>query len=356
VTLKLDAPSTPPNADKPPANRHAYRAGLLIALASVVVSVVLLPFALSSLFSAYKHPVGERGFDISTLHTLDGEWTKLNVAAVSIDEAANTLTLRVTGYHHCATTCSTVERVQFYSVHADPKDSLGAPPSTSVDLPNDASEIDELVSLPITGDLIDYPFDHYQLLLGVTFSKVTKSGAAIPFDRAATKAGLEYSVDNTIPRLSLAQPTSVQPEKYRTTGVSFDSITALNFSRPLYLQILTVLLTMLIVLAAAYGVLFRPFTQIIPTVGGLVLGVWGVRSLLVGSYPPDSTGVDLVLEASILLLLVAIGVRAVFFMWPRTHLGHNSTVVEAPVDVEESSVEEDALNEEDSYATDDASV
>lgn len=311
---------------KPPTARHAYRVGFLVAMASVVLSVVLLPFALSSLFSAFQHPVGQRGFDLTKLHTLHGEWTKLNVAMVSISEATDTMTLRVSGFHHCPERCEEVERVQFYSVHADPSGALGAPPSSSVDLPNDASEIDQLVTLPITGDLINYPFDHYQLLLGVTFSKVTTSGTTILLDRAATKAGLEFSVDNTIPRLSLAVPASVRSETYRTTGVAYDSLTSLNFSRPIYLQILTVLLTMLIVLAAAYGVLFRPFTQIIPTVGGIVLGVWGVRTLLVGSYPADSTGVDLVLEASILLLLLAIGIRAMVFIWPRTHLGRRSKV------------------------------
>ena len=96
---------------------------------------------------------------------------------------------------------------------------------------------------------------------------------------------------------------------------------ALDFFRPVYLQILTVLLTLLIVLAARYGVLFRPFTQIVPTVGALVLGVWGVRSLLVGSYPPDSTGVDLVLEGAILLLLFTVAICAALFMLPRAHLG-----------------------------------
>lgn len=329
MTLHLEtATSTQKDADKPPVTRHAYRVGLLVALASVVVSVVLLPFALSSLFSTYKQPVGQHDFALSAAHALRGEWTKLNVAAVSISEATDSITLRVTGYHHCPKQCDGVERVQLYSVHADPKGALGAPPSSSVDLPNDASEINQLVTLPMTGNLIDYPFDHYQLLLGVTFSKFTSSGAAIPLDRAATNAGLELSVDNTIPRLSLAAPASLQPATYRTTGVNYDSVTTLNFSRPLYLQILTVLLTLLIVLAAAYGVLFRPFTQIIPTVGGLVLGVWGVRSLLVGSYPPDSTGVDLVLEAAILLLLLAVGVRAVFFMWPRTHLRRRPTTSE----------------------------
>jgi hypothetical protein len=302
--------------------------GLLVALASVVLSVALLPFALSSLYSAFKHPVGQRELYLSTLHALHGEWTKLNIATVSISEATDSLTLRVTGSHHCLQRCGGVERVQFYSVHADPKGALGAPPSASIDLPNDASEINQLVTLPLTGNLIDYPFDRYQLLLGITFSKVTSLGTAVPLDRAATNAGLELSVDNAIPRLSLAVPTPVSPATYRATGVTYDGITTLNFSRPVYLQILTVLLTLLIVLAAAYGVLFRPFTQIIPTVGGLVLGVWGVRSLLVGSYPPDSTGVDLVLEAAILLLLLAVGVRAVLFMWPRTHLGRWSNTKE----------------------------
>jgi hypothetical protein len=315
--------------DAPPKNRHGYRAGLLIAVASVVVSVVLLPFALISLLSAFQHPVGQRGYELSTLHALHGEWTKLNVAAVSISEATDTMTLRVTGFHYCPAKCPVVERVQFYSVHSDPRGALGSPPSSSVDLPSDASEIDQTVTLPITGDLINYPFDRYRLLLGVAFSKVTPSGVSVPIDRAATNAGLELSVDNSIPRLSMAAPSSVQPAAYRTTSVNYDSITTLRFSRPLYLQILTVLLTLLIVLAASYGVLFRPFTQIIPTVGALVLGVWGVRSLLVGSYPPDSTGVDLVLEAAILLLLLAVGVRSLFFMWPRTHWGRRSLASES---------------------------
>lgn len=316
---QTEAPS-PPDA-KPSRTRHAYRAGLLVALATVIVTVILLPFALSSLFSALRHPVGARGFELTKRTTLHDEWTRLNIATVSINEAAQLVTLRVTGFHNCTSACDEVERVQFYSVHADPSGALGAPPSAAVDFPANSGEIDQQITLPMTGDLIDYPFDHYRLLLGVTFSKVTRSGAVIPFDRAATHASLEYSIDNDIPRVSLAVPTVVSPTTYNTTGVTYDSVTSLNFYRPTYLQILTVLLTLLIVLAAAYGVLFRPFTQIIPTVGGLVLGVWGVRSLLVGSYPPDSTGVDLVLEAAIMLLLLAVVVRAVFFMWPPSLLG-----------------------------------
>ncbi len=108
-----------------PLARHGYRLGLAVALASVLLSIVLLPFALSSLFSAYEHPVGHHGFDIANLRTLHGEWTKLNVASVSISEASDTITLRVSGLHHCPGTCRWIERVQFFSVHADPRGALG---------------------------------------------------------------------------------------------------------------------------------------------------------------------------------------------------------------------------------------
>ncbi|MBW4077973.1 MAG: hypothetical protein HIU84_05590 [Acidobacteria bacterium] len=95
--------------------------------------------------------------------------------------------------------------MQLFSVHSDPSGALGPPPSATINIPADSSEIEQQVTLPITGNLSRYPFDSYRLLL-------------------------------------------------------------------------------------------------------------------VGSYPPDSTGVDLVLEGSILLLLLTVAVRAVAFMMPRAYL------------------------------------
>ena len=185
------------------------------------------------------------------------------------------------------------------------------------------------------GKLIDYPFDHYRLLLGITFSNISASGNIVPIDRAQNHAGLEYTVDNNIARVSMSTPRPLMTSTYDTKGVHYDTLTSLSFFRPSYLRILTALLTLLIILAAAYGVLFRPFTQIIPTVGGLVLGVWGVRSLLVGSYPPDSTGVDLVLETAILLLLVVVALRAALFMWPRASIRYRGDPATEDSDVDQ---------------------
>jgi len=327
VAVQIDLSELRSPADKRSrGTRHVYRAGLFVAVASVVISIVLMPFAISSLFAALQHPVDGRAYDLMGPARLHGEWTKLNIATVSINEAAQMVTLRVSGFHNCPNGCSQVERVQFFSVHAAPSGALGAPPSATVDLPVDSSEIDQQITLPVAGDLIDYPFDHYSLLLGITFSRVTRFGTAIPIRPSAAHSGLAYSIDDDISRVSLAVPMLLHPGQYDTEGTVYDSVASLNLYRPAYLRILAVLLTLLIVLAAAYGVLFRPFTQIISTVGALVLGVWGVRSLLVGTYPPDSTGVDLVLEAAIFLLLLAVAVRAVQFMWPKTRLGRGRTV------------------------------
>ncbi len=298
--------------------RDAYRAASIVATTAIVFSIILLPFAISSLVAALRHPTGDRAYHLVTPSTLTGEWTKLNIAAISINEAAQTVTLRVSGFHNCPARCTNVERIHLYSVHANPSGAYGSPPSAVVDLPADSSEVEQQVVLPMSGDLIDYPFDHYRLLLGVAFARVGANGDEIPFSPVAASHALSYSIDNLIPRVAFDPPRFLKPSQYDVIGATYDSVSGIDFYRPAYLRILTVLLTLLIVLATAYGVFIRPFTQIIPTVGGLVLGVWGIRSLLVGGYPPDSTGVDLVLEASILLLLLTVTARAVYYMWPKS--------------------------------------
>ncbi len=319
--------------------RHGYRFGLLVAACSVLISLILMPFAFMSLYSAFEHPAGDHGFDVMKPASLSGEWTKLNISAVSIDEVAGDVVLRVSGFHNCPSGCHGIQRVQLFSVHSDPSGALGSPPSATIDIPADSSEIEQQVTLPMTGSLSRYPFDNYRLLLGATFSNVNPSGAPTPITPAAARDQLAFSVSNAVPRVSMSAPRILSPHEYDSTGALYDAVVALNFTRPLYLRILTVLLTMLIVLAAAYGVLFRPFTQIVPTVGALVLGVWGVRSLLVGSYPPDSTGVDLVLEGSILLLLLTIAVRAVIFMLPRAHLGRRPSPTPQSTDRDEEELD-----------------
>jgi len=89
------------------------------------------------------------------------------------------------------------------------------------------------------------------------------------------------------------------------------------FSRPLYLQVLTVLLVLLVTAAAAYAVFLRPLDEIVINLGALVLGVWGIRAILLGTSVPGFTAVDLALAVVILVLLIAITTRALLYLWTR---------------------------------------
>ena len=282
--------------------RHAWRASFAALAACVTVAVVLLPFAGFSMVSAVRHPADERSFRIaSAAHPR----IQANLAIVTLDEASHTLTLRVSGYHGCP--CPTADRLRLFSVGADQANSDGPPPSADIDLGADPSQIDTTVTLADDGSLSGYPFDRYHTDLGVALYRVDKAGTEVPVASGVARSALAVSVGDEVPRTVMATPRLLSI--HRDTDADYASVATLDVSRPLYLQLITVLLVLLVTVAALYGVLFRPFDQIVLTVGGIVLGVWGVRSLLVGSYPADSTAVDLVLSAVILMLLLIIAVR-----------------------------------------------
>ena len=61
---------------------------------------------------------------------------------------------------------------------------------------------------------------------------------------------------------------------------------------------------------------FKPCHHVINS-GALVLGVWGIRSILLGSNVPGLTSVDLALSVVILFLLAAITARALMYLQGR---------------------------------------
>lgn len=282
--------------------RHAWRASFLALASCVVLAVALMPFAAASMISAVRHPADQRSF---ALLTGGDARIRLNLAIVGLDESTHTLTVRVSGYHGCP--CPASDRLRLFSVAADQAYSDGPPPSTDVDLGSDSSQVDTTVTLADEGSLSGYPFDSYRTDLGVALYRVDKAGTEVPVASGTARSELAVSVGDEVSRSVMAPPRLLSI--HRAIDADYAVVGRLNLSRPLYLQLLTVLLVLFVTIAALYGVVFRPFDQIVLTVGGIVLGVWGVRSLLVGSYPADSTAVDLVLSAVILMLLFIIAVR-----------------------------------------------
>src|SRR5947208_16963172 len=113
-------------------------------------------------------------------------------------------------------------------------------------------------------------------------------------------------------------PVMLAPDSAQkvTAPYRLQSLTVLRFARPLHERVLAVLLVVLIAAAAAYAVFMRPLHDLVINCGGLVLGVWGVRSLLTPGTA-SRTLVDLSLSMVILFLLSAISFRALQFLYGR---------------------------------------
>jgi hypothetical protein len=81
------------------------------------------------------------------------------------------------------------------------------------------------------------------------------------------------------------------------------------------------MLVILIAAAAAYSVFLRPLHDLVVNAGALVLGVWGIRSILVPSSIAYITAVDLALSLVIIFVLGALTIRALLFVHDEAQLG-----------------------------------
>jgi hypothetical protein len=75
-----------------------------------------------------------------------------------------------------------------------------------------------------------------------------------------------------------------------------------------------------LVSSAAYAVFLRPLHELIINSGGLILGVWGIRGIMVPGGFSHTTAVDLALSAVIIFLLGAISVRMFTYYYERNSL------------------------------------
>jgi hypothetical protein len=93
--------------------------------------------------------------------------------------------------------------------------------------------------------------------------------------------------------------------------------TTLTIRRQFYLQVLTIVLVALIAAASVYADFLRGFQDLILNVGGLILGIWGIRGILTPYAVNYITAIDLSLSVVILFLLGAVTVRALLYVGAR---------------------------------------
>ena len=289
------------------AERQGYRIGFGVVAFVVLTIVMLVPIGIIDLVRS----IGTSGDDTSYALTANvpsaPTYSRLQIDVIALDEVQRLATLRVSGFHFCDKECTDRDKVLFSSIGADGTQGQGVSPSASIILPA-AGEFNETFSLPIRSNLLRYPFDRSDLTLGVQLQRISADNRTAAVPAADARNQLFVSIHEQMPRVRMSAPASLNPQPAQAS-TDHISVSALAFTRPLYLRIAVLFLVVLIAIAAVYAAILRPVGQLIINAGALVFGIFGVRSLLIGNYPPDTTLVDLALAAVAFFLLGTIAVR-----------------------------------------------
>jgi hypothetical protein len=257
------------------------------------------------------YPLGSSGTPLA------GDHADLRIAVFALDESQQQLALRVSGYRACGPTCA-AERLVLAALQPDEPQRGGLPPLATVPLPAQDGPVQATVELPVQLHLIQYPFDSVELLLGVALQQVGTDGGTQPVPSTEAASHLRLTLQEGISQMQMSAPVPVDPTLVRSPTVPLDYVTVeqVTFSHDDPQKLMTLLLLGLIAGTALYAVLLRSFHELALGFGGVILGVWGVRAILVPSAFKDRTGVDITLMVVIVFLLVALGIRAAWVIAP----------------------------------------
>jgi hypothetical protein len=306
-----------PRLTGPREKRVGHGLAFLLVAVLLLYTAALLPFAIGGVFDDLLDPPANRIYHLLTPEQPAAEHLRLHIEVIDLDEGARTASLRVSGHQVCPAACQQTYQVLLVSSSPDVPDTAeGLPPSAAVRLPDKVKEVTQSITLPVHGLPIRYPFDTYDLGIGVVLQRVLADGTvqSLPREQAADRLFLTFQ--SQVQRIETSGPEALDPGRISATAGDYPFVVVRQviFDRPIYLKILTVLLVLLVTAAAAFAVFMRPLSELVTSVGALVLGIWGVRSILVGTNAvPGETAVDLSLSVVTLFLLLAITVRALLF-------------------------------------------
>jgi hypothetical protein len=275
----------------------------------------LLPFVVASMIAEYRggqtvlydlrdaQPIGT-GEEVDP-----GGAEFLNVSVVALDEAAGSVTLAISGNRSCDP-CGP-KRMTFSALDEDASQRRGLAPFATVTAPAGEVTYSETVTLPVRGSPTRYPFDAYELTLGVDVPppELEPVGGPPPGSDPA-RGQVLGTLQSQLVRFAMSPPIVMGAEPAADATSAPRLVYNLEFQRPAYLPVLASLLVVFVATSSALALLTQPIDGLMLGVGGLILAIWGVRSVLVPSALEAVTAVDLALSGVILLLLIGVAVRA----------------------------------------------
>jgi hypothetical protein len=309
-------------------SRRRYLSAFSITTAVVIFVLALLPSALLSMARELRGQAVDSVYDLFTGMEVDVDQTFgpdtafVNVTVTNLDELSRTATLTVSGHRVCGAVCPPTTGT-FFSLGSNAAERRGLPPSAQVTVPGETGTYTFTIELPIDGTPQLYPFDTYTLLLGlvvsVTLPNERQEVVTVP-DRVREFVSL--TLEDQVVRLNMNPPVPIEPASVHseTDPVDFLLVDQLQWHRPTYLRIVTGLLVILISASAIFALGLRTLHELVIGIGGIILGIWGVRSVVVQTQLPDVTLIDLVLAFVMLVLLLALSIRAARYFYVQSGL------------------------------------
>ena len=295
------------------------RLALVQAVLLLAAVVIALPVAFRSMGllltdgqarTLYDFPSGQAATAASTA-ALEETESYFNIAAIDLNEDVGSVTLAISGHRICPNdVCSTLN-LTLVSLEDDADVRRALPPSVPMTLTPDQEIFSQTVQLPVRGQPSQYPFDDYLLWLGVS-GTVVEGGKKIDLTPELLATRALITTQNQLRDFLMVAPVEIDPARVTamTDPQDFVGVQELRFGRPVHQEILAVLLILLIAVSAIMAVAMRNMTDLIVGIGSLILGIWGVRSVLVPSSLSVVTSIDLALSVIILFVLLGLSVRA----------------------------------------------
>lgn len=311
-----------------PINKRALAAFVITTLVVIAV-LAMLPAALASMVKEMRGQETDQIYDLFTGAAIDPDaplgpdTAFVNITAMRLDESSRMATLTVSGHRICPAICPEITGA-FYSLGNDAARRRGLPPSATVTVPGKSGSYTYSIELPIRGTPQRYPFDDYTLLLGLIVSNTLPNGKEIVIDSPEqVRRNISMTLEDQVARLNMLPPAPVDPASVRSPSdpAAFMLVDRLTWQRPIYLRVVTILLVVLISASGIFALGLRSLHELVLGIGGIILGIWGVRSVVVQSPLPDVTLIDLILAFVMLVLLLALATRAARYFFKQSGLG-----------------------------------
>lgn len=324
-----------PLGDEPPAtgrhlgqSKHWYRVALLFTIILVVFVLIALPLAIGSMFGTLFGTTENAYYDLKTgqpltVDEVEGsqqDRTYLNLGLADLDMDSLSLSLVASGHRQCRGECPELDLL-LLSLDPSPV-RRGMAPSALLHIDTAIDVFTQEVELPIDGNPSLYPFDGYDIQLAIAGYSVNAAGTPTALTRANFDDNLEISVQDQITELVMLPPIGITLPQVVDNNDLLEALAGqrLELARPVYLQVLSVLLVLLIGISGLMALFTRSIGDLVLGIGGLIIGVWGIRSVMVPQPLPTLSVVDLSLSGVILLLLVGLAIRAAIHFHNRSEL------------------------------------